>query len=212
MSAKIISFADHRANVTDPILMQVEAYWDGLRNGRAVPSRAEVDPRGLSDILPHCFILERVGGGFARFRVYGRHVADLMDAELRELPISAVFAASDRDTVTDVMAQVFDRPAAARLVVESAPGILRKPIVSYISLLPLRDDLGAVSRVLGCVSVQGDITKGGRPLTIAAKSLREISEGVGFVPETRLASRIPAPKDVEADETQNVVQLPLNAD
>ena len=93
MNASVVSLVERRAAAADPVLNVVEAYWDGLRAGRIAPARAEVSPRGLSEVLSKCFILERIAPGFARFRVFGRHVGDLMGADLRNIPLSAlVFA------------------------------------------------------------------------------------------------------------------------
>ncbi len=40
-----------------PAIAQVDAYWEALRNGRLMPERAEVDPRGLECALEYAFIL-----------------------------------------------------------------------------------------------------------------------------------------------------------
>ncbi|MEM1421046.1 MAG: PAS domain-containing protein, partial [Pseudomonadota bacterium] len=57
-----------------PGLSLVEAYWEGLRAGRLVPRRADVDPRGIDQALEYSFILERIAPGMARFRLAGMHL------------------------------------------------------------------------------------------------------------------------------------------
>ena len=44
--------------VNDNIIQEVLDYWEGLRDGRLVPKRSEIDPRALRKSLNHTFILE----------------------------------------------------------------------------------------------------------------------------------------------------------
>ncbi len=62
---------------------EVEAYWYGLRSGRVVPFRSEIDPRGIERALPYTFILERIAPGLARFRLAGSHLNDLLGMSAR---------------------------------------------------------------------------------------------------------------------------------
>ena len=55
----------------------VEAYWTALRGARLVPSRSEVDPRGIEAALDRAFVAERIAPGVARLRLAGAHLADL---------------------------------------------------------------------------------------------------------------------------------------
>jgi len=41
-------------------IAQVEAYWMALRNGRLMPSRSEIDPRGIANHLSNAFVLEQI--------------------------------------------------------------------------------------------------------------------------------------------------------
>lgn len=210
MNAVVIDLVERRAAVADPVLNQVEAYWDGLRAGRQAPARAEVSPRGLTDVLSRCFILERIAPGFARFRVFGRHVGDLMGADLRNMPISALFHAEDREILEETLQQVFDRPATARLAIESPGGFGREKLVCRMTLLPLRDDLGHMNRLLGAISVEGKIGRAPRRLKITGKNLTEIHMGAA------MRSRSPGPARRKAErpagETATVVRLPLPAE
>ena len=209
MNASVISLVERRAAAADPVLNQVEAYWDGLRAGRNAPSRAEVSPRGLTDVLSRCFILERIAPGFARFRVFGRHVGDLMGGDLRNMPLSALFFAEDREILEETLIQVFDRPATARLAIESPPGLGRERLTCRMSLLPLRDDLGQMNRMLGAISVEGRIGRAPRKLTITGKTLSSIPQGNAM----KLASGAAARRaNGNAGETGTVVHLKLPAD
>ncbi|MEZ5686504.1 MAG: PAS domain-containing protein [Paracoccaceae bacterium] len=65
----VVTSGQNRVNARQ-ITAELRAYWEGLRQGRqAVPSRAEVDPRGIDRALEYSFILERVAPGMGRFRL-----------------------------------------------------------------------------------------------------------------------------------------------
>ena len=212
MTARVISLVERRAAVADPVLNRVETYWDGLRAGRNAPSRAEVSPQGLTEVLSNCFILERIAPGLARFRVFGRHVSELMGADLRGMPISALFFAEDREILEETLTQVFDRPATARLAVESPGGAGRERLSCKMTLLPLRDDLGNMSRLLGALTVEGTVGRAPRRLTITGKTLLDVPKGeamksVHLPVRPRIAAALP-----ERGEMGNVVRLPLSAE
>ena len=60
------------------LLAQVRAYWQGLRQGTALPTRDKIDPRGIAEALESTFLLERIAPGVARFRIAGLHLHDLI--------------------------------------------------------------------------------------------------------------------------------------
>ncbi len=208
MSARIFSLSEHRANVADPTLVQVEAYWDALRTGRVMPARADINPRGLSAVLSNCFILERISTRFARFRVYGRSVSTLAGTELREMPISALFTAESREIVGETIEQVLDNPAAVRLMLEMKGTFLRRSVQSHMTLLPLRDDLGSATRILGCVVSSDEPGDRHRQLDVTAKTVKPLEAGVSLA----LPSALLRKSDDEDAERGTVVQLPLDAE
>lgn len=59
-------------------LARVESYWEALRDGRQMPARAELDPRGLGPALDHALLLEASGPGPARIRLAGAALAALL--------------------------------------------------------------------------------------------------------------------------------------
>ena len=139
----------------DAPLERIEGYWNRVRAGRIVPRRSEIDPRGLEGVLGHAFILERIAGGLARFRIAGSHMGELVGTEMRGLPISAVFGAGSREALSDALHAVFDDPAVVRFSLASSKGFGRAALEGELILLPLRSDLGDVSRVLGGVVLRG---------------------------------------------------------
>lgn len=138
-----------------PALSQIEGYWDGLRRGRPVPLRAEVDPRGIDQALEYAFILERIAPGIARFRLAGQHLNTLMGMEVRGMPMTALFSPDARRRVTEALEHLFEEPARIRIQLVS-PGTAGRPeLTGTLVLLPLKSDLGDISRALGCLVSEG---------------------------------------------------------
>jgi hypothetical protein len=158
----------------DPALARIEAYWTEIRAGRLVPARSEIDPRGLEGVLGHAFILERLTTGLARLRIAGSHMTELLGMETRGLPLSTIFAAEARDTLSDALESVFDEPASVRFALKSEAGFGRKELTGGMVLLPLRSDLGDITRVLGGLSLNGPVGRTPRRLTITGQSRRSL--------------------------------------
>ncbi len=209
MSAKIVSLSGVIERRRNPILDQAITYWDGLRNGRIAPSRAEIDPRGLPGILPHCFILQRIAPGMARFRICGRHLSDVTGVEMAGLPFSSLLMPDYRDGFETTLEEVFSTPATAILALASPSGYARPEITGQMALMPLRDDLGAVTRILGCVSLDGTASRAPRTFGIRDTRISEVPKGRPLYTGHRRAGDPPPPL---TDTPAEVIPLPLPAD
>ncbi|MCR9086509.1 MAG: PAS domain-containing protein [Rhodobacteraceae bacterium] len=149
-----------------PGLSLVEAYWEGLREGRLVPRRADVDPRGIDQALEFAFILERIAPGMARFRLAGMHLNDLMGMEVRGMPLTSFFVPDARPMISETLEHVFEEPATARLTLAGERGLGKPELEAELLLLPLKSDLGDISRVLGCLVARGDIGRTPRRFSV----------------------------------------------
>lgn len=136
---------------------EVEAYWEGLRNGGSLPGRAQIDPRGLSRALHHTFILERIAPRVARFRVAGQQIAELMGMSVNGMPISAIVLPNARDDLAGYLEELYDGPCGFRIEIGSPSGIGRPGLKGEMLLLPLRDTQGNVSRALGSLVIEGRV-------------------------------------------------------
>ena len=185
---QIVELTAFRGRNVRPVLAQVEAHWEDIRGRRLVPARSEVDPHALQGVLAHVFILERISTGLARFRIAGVHLSDLMGTEVRGLPASAIFEPTSRDKLSDAMQAVFDDPSVVRMELSSAKGFGRADLTGDMMLLPLRSDLGEISRALGVLVMSGSIGRTPRKLEITAQSRRGL---VGYSGEdiTRLRGK-----------------------
>lgn len=146
---------------------QVEAYWNALRGENLLPKRSEIDPRGIERSLENAFILERIAPGIARLRIAGSHLNDLMGMEVRGMPLTALFTPAARRTIADLLEDVFQTPATAKLQLTSDGSSGRPALDARMILMPLKSDLGDVSRILGCLVAKGDMGLAPRRFDIA---------------------------------------------
>ncbi len=207
---KVVSIGPARARVLYPALGKVEAYWEGLRNGRVMPARAEVDPRGIAEVLHHAFVLEKVAPGVARIRLAGLHLNDLMAMEVRGMPITAMFLPEARRELQRVIAEVMDSPAVVRLTLGSDKGFTRPPLDGQMMLLPLRDAHGHATRILGVLETRGQIGRGPRRFSIRDVETKALAQDPLTRPRPDMArfQHLPEPRPtltaVEAGDTAGV--------
>ena len=167
---------------------QVEAYWTALKGERLLPLRSEIDPRGMEGALDHAFIVERIAPGIARFRLAGTALADLMGMEVRGMPLSALVVPDSRRALAEAVEGVFSGPETLRLELEGERGLGRPPLAARMVLLPLKSDLGDVTRALGCIAASGEL--GRTPRRFRVQSAARVDLLTGRPPERRAA---PAP-------------------
>lgn len=174
---KVFSIAQ-RARASGKI-DQLESYWNSVRGKRLVPSRCEIDPRGLDGVLGNAFILERITAGLARFRISGSHLTDLAGLELRQMPLSALFLPGSRAVLSDAMQAVFEEPAIVRMMISSPGSFGREPLNGEMILLPLRSDLGDIDRVLGGIVLDGRVGRSPRRIEIQTQSRQSLTGFAG---------------------------------
>lgn len=173
--SNVIVMCRHRTDARFPHIATVEAYWHALRGHRTMPRRAEVDPRGIENALEYAFILEQIAPGVGRLRIAGSHLSDLLGMEVRGMPLSAFFMPNARDDLAVVLKKVCAGPCTASLSLQAEPGFGRPALEARLALLPLRDEMGAINRILGCFDTQGSIGQTPRRFAITARRLRQIS-------------------------------------
>jgi len=156
----VISLDAARAEQRQPVLALVEECWDGLRDGRPMPARHEIEPGALTGALANAFILERVAPGLARFRVAGSHLSALLGMEVRGMPISAMFEPHNRGRLAEALETAFATPAVVRAGLRCRGSIGRPALMGGMVLLPLGSGSGEVRHLLGALSMGGRI---GRP-------------------------------------------------
>ncbi|WP_347266533.1 PAS domain-containing protein [Paracoccus sp. (in: a-proteobacteria)] len=174
---KLLRLADYEPAQVSRILAEMRGYWEGLRQGRAIPARSDVEPRGIRRALDYAFILERIAPGAARFRLAGRHLIDLMGMEVRGMPLCSFLNTSSRGRLSDVLETVFRGPQIAEIDLEAPAGYGRPLLTGRMLLLPLRSDLGDVTRALGCLITEGEIGQAPRRFDLLADRVFAVIPG-----------------------------------
>lgn len=160
--------------VTYPAVSQVDAYWEGLRDGRLMPKRSEVDPRGLEGALEYALLMEMVAPGVARVRVSGLHLTDLLGMEVRGMPLTAFFEPADRNRVADLLQDVVTGPKVVEMELISPSGIGRPALTAKLFLAPLEAENDHRPRLLACLQAKGEIGRTPRRLKIKDVHTRRI--------------------------------------
>ena len=184
----IISLSNYRGQMTWSALKHMEAYWEGLRHGRTVPLRTDVDPRGIENVLEYAFILERVAPGLARFRLAGMHLVDLIGMEVRGMPLTSFFVPDSRKPVSALLEDVFQGPEKTELHLIGESGFGKPTLEGRMLLLPLKSDLGDVSRILGCLVTDGKTGRTPRRFELKDSVRTQV------LPNTPVVKRRPAPQ------------------
>lgn len=154
---KLLHIADFEPVRPDRIIRDMRSYWESLRKGRAIPARSDIEPRSIRRALDYAFILERIAPGAARFRLAGRHLVDVMGMEVRGMPVCALLNTGSRGRLSDVLESVFRAPQIAELTLNAPASYGRPELTGRLLFMPLRSDLGDVTRALGCLITQGEI-------------------------------------------------------
>ncbi|MEW9921896.1 PAS domain-containing protein [Marimonas sp. MJW-29] len=189
----VVVMSDYQPETGYAAIAQVEAYWEAIRGARLLPKRSDIDPRGIEQALENAFILERVAPGIARLRIAGNHLHDIIGMETRGMPLTTFFSPAARSVVADMLEVVFQTPAIGTLRLASPAGPERGALEGRMVLLPLKSDLGDVSRVLGCLVTKGDIGLSPRRFDITAQEVLQIAPGQPPLPAplTRQDARQP---------------------
>ncbi|MBQ2263323.1 MAG: PAS domain-containing protein [Loktanella sp.] len=151
MSAPLDHSETARPGADCPILHNLESYWQSLRHATHLPARSAIAPNRIDAALPYAFILQRVAPGVARMRVAGQHIHDLLRMDARGMPVSILFAPDSRDRLCDLVETAFTQPAIVAASLISPAQTFRPALTGTILLLPMRDDRGQISRVLGAL-------------------------------------------------------------
>lgn len=189
----VVSMSQYQPEPGYAAISQVEAYWEALRGTRLVPKRSEIDPRGIETALEFAFILERIAPGIARLRVAGSHLTDLMGMEVRGMPLTTFFLPDDRRSVSNLLEEVFQGPGVSTLRLEAAGSAGRPPLEARMLLMPLKSDLGDVSRALGCLISKGEIGEAPRRFALQSQNLRSLTPPDASLPVDDPTLRPPLP-------------------
>ena len=90
-------------------------YWNRLRGVRPAPCRSEIEPRDITRILPHLFILERKNRSAYNFRLAGTGLCSIYGMEFRNHNMLALWQ-SDCQTALETLLNDVTGSAAIGIV------------------------------------------------------------------------------------------------
>lgn len=125
-------------------------YWDRVRDGRFAPSRFEIEPVMISDLLPDVFILECADSSSYRFRLAGTRLCEILGHELRSRNLLDYWNVDDRQAVQNLLHNV-TKDGAGAIVEFSCQNGDREQAAFEMILLPLVHNGQTVTRMLGSV-------------------------------------------------------------
>jgi len=172
---KVISMDSFRSGCSLSPIRQAEAYWTALRRRDDIPNRSQIDPRGLENILSQTFVLERIAPGIARFRLAGQKLNEMAGMEVRGMPLTAFFTPAARKQVSASLEHMFDTPSIVELTLSTVATRNNPAQEARMLMLPLRSDLGDVSRALGVFVSEGNATKTSQRFDVVATELRAVT-------------------------------------
>jgi hypothetical protein len=133
------------------VSMELYAYWNALRAGRAAPERNEIEPAAIRSVLADTFVLEFDAGAGFPFRISGSRINALFLRELRGLSFLRLWRDTDRHEIESIIQRVADRTQPYLLAAEASPAGMGLLGIE-VALLPLRHHGSTRSRILGSVA------------------------------------------------------------
>ena len=147
--------AAFESNATYSPFAQVCSHWASLRQQGAVPRRAQIDPQAMAQALPDVFLAQIVAPRVARLRLCGHRIEDLMGMDMRGMPLSVLCQGDAREALAEALEQV---ALGARVILslQGEEGFGLPPLQARLALMPLADEAGRITRILGVFERDGE--------------------------------------------------------
>lgn len=144
---------DYRA---DPILGAALAYWQKKRQGRAMPSRGDLDPIEIPKLLPNLQLIDRVGSHF-RYRLVGTALVEAFGKDFTGQSLEDFADRQRSEFIGRVYASVWESRRPAFL---SSQYVTTKSVILIANrvYLPLSDDDRDVNMILGAMTFESGAT------------------------------------------------------
>jgi hypothetical protein len=159
------------------LLMRLLAYWQGKRGRRAMPSRADIDPNEIRDLLPHLLLTDVVneqGRTRFRYRLVGTAVQEAFGREMIGQYIDELMSGTYRDFIVGLYQDLVERkkPIYSESIYGSSDP--RNKLWTERLMLPLSTDGKHVNMVLSA-----QVFRHGSPLkTLTVRLAQETAEEI----------------------------------
>jgi hypothetical protein len=132
-----------------------------------------------------------------------------MGMEVRGMPLTAFITPSGRRQLSDALEEVFQRPAICELRLSAETSHDKPAMEARMILLPLKSDLGDVSRIMGCLVARGEIGRSPRRFDVIGSKIRPITAPTDAAPAEDAPTNEPAPLR-EAPEVKGFAEPKTN--
>ena len=144
------------AELPDPVLRDVLAYWRSLGGGRGLPSADEVYPLGMgARILPHILLIDVEAGGGLRYRLCGTAIDQMAGRPLKGVAVDGNHPNAEYN---DFLLTLYRRAITGRRPIYSETSYLSPNSGGLRTtrrlLCPLSHDGVTVTRLLGAQTFQ----------------------------------------------------------
>ena len=172
MSLMVIEGRRHMK--TPRMMRQVEAYWEGLRPFGDLPSRDQINPRGLENALDYAFILDKPASGECVFRLGGERLGDILGIAIDRVPMVAMFLHTTQPALREALNAVFSDPAIMRAELSSEDSVMRPTFDANLLLLPVKNAANEVTQALGVLHFDGPLGRSPRQFTRFSHNLTRL--------------------------------------
>jgi hypothetical protein len=150
--------AGFAAELHDPDLRALYRYWDGLRLGRLMPRRSDLDPTEIPKLLPHTFMYNVLPTGNFTIRLSGEEVRRLSGQNTTGLPAGSTLTPRGAAMIVKILARV-RKERAPKFRAGKAYWQPNYPYRNFEAcFLPLSSDGDAVDVILGGLKFEQSLT------------------------------------------------------
>jgi hypothetical protein len=175
-----------------PTSRELYAYWQNRRGRRPAPTRADIEPGAIRQVLSEAFILALDQGGGYPFRLAGTRVCALFGRELKGESFVALWTEAHRRIVTDLLTILTDE-GVGTVAGATAQNVEAETLELELLLLPLSASRPSLARTIG---VLAPLTS---PPWLGISRIGALTLGsrrhLGAVAETRLLPRFLTPRN-----------------
>jgi hypothetical protein len=127
-------------------------YWDGLRQGRIMPARADIDPTTIPSLLPLIIMYDVAVGGSYSVRLVGEEVVEFVGRNATGSPAGSIMPQRSAAMITHILDAVTSE-RAPKFRAGKAHWLADKTYRDFEAcFLPLSADGDTVNIVLGGIS------------------------------------------------------------
>ncbi|NDV52524.1 PAS domain-containing protein [Yangia sp. PrR007] len=193
----VVSMTEREQERRLAALRQIESYWRNLLGDDGqIPLRSQIDPRAIEEALEYAFLGERIAPMLAKVRVAGTHLNNLMGLDMAGMPLSTLIAPEDREQLGAAVSKLFSDGLVIRLHLVAEEGFGKGRLSGDMLLLPLRSDLGDMSRMIGALVTHGRIGRTPRRFRIESISMQAPRQGEAVPAPAPSEKADPAPRPV----------------